>query len=165
MKTGTVAKRFDVDQKTIKIWTDMFPDYFSDGALGEGRTQRDYQMEDLIIINTIRVERAKNMPFEQIGAKLAADQAASDLRVAQAEAEKRRAAAVALEQEMQAAIQENRAKVVLAEAEVPMAIAEAFKTGRLGVMDYYNLRNLQADTSMRNNIAGVSGGADNGPSR
>lgn len=79
MKTGTVAKRFDVDQKTIKIWTDMFPDYFSDGALGEGRTQRDYQMEDLIIINTIRVERAKNMPFEQIGAKLAAGDLNTDL--------------------------------------------------------------------------------------
>jgi DNA-binding transcriptional MerR regulator len=79
MKTGTVAKRFDVDQKTIKIWTDMFPDYFSDGALGEGRTQRDYEMEDLIIINTIRVERAKNMPFEQIGAKLAAGDLNTDL--------------------------------------------------------------------------------------
>ncbi|MFO0849019.1 MAG: flotillin-like protein FloA [Gemmataceae bacterium] len=113
----------------------------------------------------VSIDIANLEPGENIGAKLAADQAASDLRVAQAEAEKRRAAAVALEQEMQAAIQENRAKVVLAEAEVPMAIAEAFKTGRLGVMDYYNLRNLQADTSMRNNIAGVSGGADNGPSR
>src|SRR6187549_222517 len=72
MKTGTVAKRFDLDQKTIKIWTDMFPDYFTDGALGEGRTQRDYQMEDLSILNTIKIERSRNIPFEQIGAKLAA---------------------------------------------------------------------------------------------
>lgn len=72
MKTGTVAKRFDLDQKTVKIWTDMFPDYFTDGALGEGRTQRDYQMEDLAILNTIKIERARNTPFEQIGAKLAA---------------------------------------------------------------------------------------------
>ncbi len=72
MKTGTVAKRFDVDQKTIKIWTDMFPDHFTDGALGEGRTQRDYQMEDLVILNTIKMERSRNIPFEQISAKLAA---------------------------------------------------------------------------------------------
>lgn len=72
MKTGTVAKRFDLDQKTVKIWTDMFPDYFSPDALGEGRTQREYQMDDLMILNTIKIERAKNVPFEQIGAKLAA---------------------------------------------------------------------------------------------
>lgn len=94
---------------------------------------------------------------ENIGAKLAADQAAADLRVAQAEAEKRRAAAVAREQEMSALVQENRAKVVLAEAEVPLAIAGAFRDGRIGVMDYYNLKNIQADTNMRANIAGVGG--------
>src|SRR5262245_3376490 len=91
---------------------------------------------------------------ENIGAKLAADQAAADLRVAQAEAEKRRAAAVAREQEMTAEVQENRAKVVLAEAEVPQAIAQAFREGRIGVMDYYNLKNVQADTNMRASIAG-----------
>lgn len=102
---------------------------------------------------------------ENIGAKLQADQAAADLRVAQADAEKRRAAAVALEQEMQALIQENRAKVVEAEAQVPMAISEAFKTGRLGVMDYYNIRNIQADTSMRTGIAAASGSPENGPGR
>jgi uncharacterized protein YqfA (UPF0365 family) len=89
-----------------------------------------------------------------IGANLQADQAAADLRVAQANAEKRRALAVALEQEMRAKVEENRAQVVLAEAEVPRAISDAFRTGRLGVMDYYNLRNLQADTEMRNTIAG-----------
>jgi uncharacterized protein YqfA (UPF0365 family) len=94
---------------------------------------------------------------ENIGAKLAADQAAADLRVAQAEAEKRRAAAVAREQEMSALVQENRAKVVLAEAEVPLAIATAFRDGHLGVMDYYNLKNLQADTNMRASIAGAGG--------
>jgi uncharacterized protein YqfA (UPF0365 family) len=92
---------------------------------------------------------------ENIGAKLSAEQAAADLRVAQAEAEKRRAAAVAREQEMSALVQENRAKVVLAEAEVPLAIATAFKDGRLGVMDYYNMKNLMADTSMRTSIAGI----------
>lgn len=97
---------------------------------------------------------------ENIGAKLQADQAAADLRVAQAEAEKRRAAAVAREQEMLALVQENRAKVVLAEAEVPLAIANAFRDGRIGVMDYYNLKNLQADTGMRNSIAGGMSGND-----
>src|SRR5262245_479927 len=86
---------------------------------------------------------------ENIGANLQANQAAADLRVAQAKAEERRAAAVAREQEMSAQVVESRAKVVLAEAEIPMAIAAAFKQGQLGVMDYYNLRNLQADTEMR----------------
>lgn len=88
-----------------------------------------------------------------IGAILQADQAEADLKVARAKAEERRAAAVALEQEMQAEVAKMRAKVVEAEAEVPKAIAEAFRTGRLGVMDYYNLRNIQADTDMRNSIA------------
>lgn len=90
-----------------------------------------------------------------IGAELQANQAAADLRVAQAQAETRRAAAVAREQEMKALVEENRAKVVLAEAEVPLAIAQAFRNGQLGVMDYYNLRNLQSDTEMRSAIAGV----------
>jgi uncharacterized protein YqfA (UPF0365 family) len=96
-----------------------------------------------------------------IGANLQAEQAAADLRVAQANAEKRRALAVALEQEMRAKVEENRAQVVLAEAEVPRAIAEAFRTGRLGVMDYYTLRNVQADTQMRNAIAGTTAGGGN----
>ncbi len=113
----------------------------------------------------VSIDIANLEPGENIGAKLAADQAAADLRVAQAEAEKRRAAAVAKEQEMRAMVEENRAKVVEAEAQVPMAIAEAFKSGRLGVMDYYNLRNVQADTSMRNSIAAASGGPENGPGR
>ncbi|MDB5309050.1 MAG: SigmaW regulon antibacterial [Gemmataceae bacterium] len=102
---------------------------------------------------------------ENIGAKLQGEQAAADLRVAQAEAEKRRAAAVAREQEMRALVEENRAKVVEAEAQVPQAISEAFKTGRLGVMDFYNMKNLQSDTSMRNNIAAMTGGNENQPGR
>jgi len=89
---------------------------------------------------------------ENIGAKLQADQAEADKRVAQAKAEERRAMAVAREQEMQAAVRENRAKVVLAEAEIPKAIAQAFREGNLGIMDYYNLRNIQADTDMRKSI-------------
>jgi uncharacterized protein YqfA (UPF0365 family) len=91
---------------------------------------------------------------ENIGAKLQTDQAEADKRIAQAKAEERRALAVAHEQEMKALTQEMRARVVEAEAEVPKAIAEAFRKGNLGVMDYYNLRNIQADTSMRNSIAG-----------
>jgi uncharacterized protein YqfA (UPF0365 family) len=89
---------------------------------------------------------------ENVGAKLQADQAEADKRRFQAEAEKRRAAAQAQEQEMVAQVQENRAKVVLAEAQIPLAIAEAFKNGHLGVMDYYRLKNIQADTDMRSNI-------------
>ncbi len=77
------------------------------------------------------------------------------MRVARAKAEERRAFAVAKEQEMQARVQENRAKVVDAEAEIPMAIAEAFRKGHLGIMEYYNLRNVQSDTEMRNAIAGT----------
>jgi uncharacterized protein YqfA (UPF0365 family) len=89
---------------------------------------------------------------ENVGAKLQADQAEADKRRFQAEAEKRRAAAQAREQEMIALVQENRAKVVLAEAEIPLAIAEAFKSGHLGVMDYYRLKNIEADTDMRSSI-------------
>ncbi len=88
-----------------------------------------------------------------IGAKLQADQAEADKRVAQAEAEKRRAMAVARAQEMTALVEENRAKVVLAEAEVPKAISQAFRDGNLGIMDYYNMRNIQADTNMRSAIS------------
>jgi uncharacterized protein YqfA (UPF0365 family) len=90
---------------------------------------------------------------ENIGAKLQADQAKADLVRAQAEAEKRRAMAVARAQEMQALVQENRAKVVLAEAEVPLAMAEAFRKGNLGIMDYYKMKNIVADTTMRDSIA------------
>ena len=113
----------------------------------------------------VSIDIANLEPGENIGAKLAADQASADLRVAQAEAEKRRAAAVAKEQEMQALVQENRAKVVLAEAEVPLAIAAAFREGRLGIMEYYQMRNMQADTSMRQSIAGISGGPTDSSSR
>ena len=95
---------------------------------------------------------------QNVGAKLQADQAEADKRRFQAEAEKRRAAAQAQEQEMVALVQENRAKVVLAEAEIPRAIADAFKNGHLGVMDYYRLKNIQADTDMRSSIGGSSEG-------
>ncbi len=90
---------------------------------------------------------------ENIGAKLQADQAEADKHRFQAEAEKRRAMAVAQEQEFKAEIQKNRALVVLAEAEVPKAMAEAFRSGNMGIMDYYRMNNINADTSMRKSIA------------
>lgn len=89
-----------------------------------------------------------------VGAKLQAEQAESDKQVAQARAEVRRTTAVALEQEMKARVQEMRAKVVEAESEVPRALAEAFRSGRLGIMDYYRMQNIQSDTAMRSSIAG-----------
>ncbi len=89
-----------------------------------------------------------------IGAILQTDQAEADLKVARAKAEERRAAAVALEQEMFAEVAKMKAKVVEAEAEIPRAISQAFREGNLGIMDYYQLRNIQSDTDMRNTIAG-----------
>jgi uncharacterized protein YqfA (UPF0365 family) len=91
-----------------------------------------------------------------IGAQLQTDQAEADKRIAQAKAEERRAMAVAKEQEMQASVQEMRAKVVEAEAEVPLAMAQALKEGKLGVMDYYNMKNIMSDTEMRSSISKIS---------
>ena len=95
---------------------------------------------------------------ENVGAKLQEAQAEANKNMAQAQAEIRRAAAVALEQEMKARVQEMQAKVVEAQAQVPLAMAEAFRAGRLGVMDYYKMENVQADTSMRSSIAHPEGG-------
>jgi uncharacterized protein YqfA (UPF0365 family) len=96
-----------------------------------------------------------------IGAKLQIDQATADLKVAEAKAEERRAMAVAHEQEMKAKAQEARAKVIEAEAEIPKSIAAAFLNGNLGVMDYYKMQNVQADTEMRNTISGSGSGKGN----
>ena len=95
---------------------------------------------------------------ENVGARLQTEQAEANKLIAQAQAEVRRAAAVAVEQEMLARVQEMRARVVEAEAQVPMAMAEAFRSGNLGVMDYYRMKNIQADTGMRDSIAGAGGG-------
>ncbi|HET8860154.1 flotillin-like protein FloA [Marivirga sp.] len=97
-----------------------------------------------------------------IGAKLQTDQASADLKVAEAKAEERRAMAVAEEQEMRAKAQEARAKVIEAEAQVPQAIAESFKNGNLGIMDYYRMQNIQADTDMRESISGNDKGTSSG---
>jgi len=103
---------------------------------------------EILSIDIADVDVGKN-----IGAELQADQAEADKKIAQAKAEERRAMAVATEQEMRAKVQEMKAKVVEAEAEVPKALAQALREGKLGVMDYYNLQNILADTNMRENIA------------
>ena len=100
---------------------------------------------------------------KNIGAALQIDQANADKNIAQAKAEERRAMAVASEQEMKAKAQEARAKVIEAEAEVPKAMAEAFRNGNLGIMDYYRMKNIEADTSMRETIAKPSGNNSNQP--
>ena len=94
---------------------------------------------------------------ENVGAKLQEAQAEANKSIAQAQAEIRRAAAVAVEQEMKARVQEMQAKVVEAQAQVPLAMAEAFRSGRLGVMDYYKMENVQADSAMRSSIAHPEG--------
>ncbi len=103
---------------------------------------------EILSIDIADVDVGKN-----IGAELQIDQAEADKNIAQAKAEERRAMAVALEQEMKARVQEMSAKVVEAEAQVPLGIAEAFKNGKIGVMDYYNIKNVMADTAMRENIS------------
>lgn len=103
---------------------------------------------EILSIDIADVDVGKN-----IGAELQIDQAEADKKIAQAKAEERRAMAVAYEQEMKAKAQEARAKVIEAEAEIPKAIAEAFRNGNLGIMDYYRLQNIQADTQMRESIA------------
>jgi uncharacterized protein YqfA (UPF0365 family) len=102
---------------------------------------------EILSIDIADVDVGKN-----VGADLQASQAEADLKVAQARAETRRAMAVAQEQEMKAKAQEMHAKVIEAESQVPLAIAQAFREGKLGVLDYYNLKNIQADTSMRDRI-------------
>lgn len=107
---------------------------------------------EILSIDIADIDIGKN-----IGAVLQMDQAQADKNIAQAKAEERRAMAVALEQEMKAKAQEARAKVIEAEAEIPKAMAEAFRNGNLGVMDYYRMKNIEADTSMRDAISKPSG--------
>jgi len=108
---------------------------------------------EIVSIDIADVDVGRN-----VGAELQINQANADKQVAQAMAEKRAALARAAEQEMKAQVVENRAKVVLAEAEVPKAMAEAFRSGNLGIMDYYRMKNIQADTTMRDSIGGSPGG-------
>lgn len=103
---------------------------------------------EILSIDIADIDIGKN-----IGAELQIDQAQADKNIAQAKAEERRAMAIALEQEMKAKAQEARAKVIEAESEVPKAMAEAFRSGNLGIMDYYKMKNIEADTTMRESIA------------
>src|SRR5437870_6634295 len=124
------------------------PDRISKAVLGKGLDSNT--AFEILSIDIADVEFGDN-----IGAKLQSEQADADKRIAQAKAAVRRAAAVAVEQEMKAKTQEMRAKVVEAEAQVPMAMAEAFRAGHLGIMDYDRMKNVQADTTMRESIAGT----------
>ena len=124
------------------------PDYISRVVLEKGLDAGT--AFEILSIDIADIDVGKN-----IGAELQIDQANADKNIAQAKAEEKRAMAVALEQENKAKAQEARAMVILAEAEVPKAIAEAFRNGNLGVMDYYKLQNVQADTQMRESIAKV----------
>jgi uncharacterized protein YqfA (UPF0365 family) len=131
------------------------PDNISKAVLNKGLDAGTAY--EILSIDIADLDVGKN-----IGARLQADQAEADLRVAQAKAETRRAMAVAEEQEMKARTQEMQATVVKAEAEVPKAMADAFREGNLGVFDYYNLGNIKADTGMRDSIAGTSKKSDKG---
>lgn len=124
------------------------PDSISKAVLAKGLDAGTAY--EILSIDIADVDVGKN-----VGAHLQADQAEADLQVAKARAETRRAMAVAAEQEMIARVAEMRAKVVLAEAEVPKAMAQAFREGNLGIMDYYTMKNIQADTGMRDSIAGT----------
>jgi uncharacterized protein YqfA (UPF0365 family) len=129
------------------------PDRIAKKALESGLdagTAFEILSVDIADISVAGVEKEAN-----VGAKLQADQAEADLRRFRAEAEKRAAMARATEAEMRAAVEQNRAKVVEAEAQVPLAMAEAFRNGNLGIMDYYRMKNIDADTSMRRAIGGT----------
>jgi len=128
------------------------PDKISKTVLGKG-------LDSGTAFEILSIDIADIDIGENIGAKLQTDQAEADLKVANARAEERRAMAVAYEQEMRAKAQEARAKVIEAESQIPLAMAEAFRSGNLGVMDYYKMQNIQADTDMRESIA--KPGADN----
>lgn len=129
------------------------PDFISKKVLEKGLDSGT--AFEILSIDIADIDVGKN-----IGAQLQMDQANADKNIAQARAEERRAMAVAQEQEMIAKAQEARANVIQAEAQIPMAIAEAFRSGNLGVMDYYKLQNVQADTSMRESIAKPGGKKD-----
>jgi uncharacterized protein YqfA (UPF0365 family) len=122
------------------------PDKISKTVLGKG-------LDSGTAFEILSIDIADIDIGENIGAKLQTDQAEADLKVANARAEERRAMAVASEQEMKAKAQEARAKVIEAESQIPLAMAEAFRSGNLGIMDYYKMQNIQADTDMRESIA------------
>ncbi|EOR92532.1 DUF1432 domain-containing protein [Arcticibacter svalbardensis MN12-7] len=132
------------------------PDRISKTVLGKG-------LDSGTAFEILSIDIADIDIGENIGAKLQTDQAEADLKVANARAEERRAMAVASEQEMRSKAQEARAKVIEAEAQLPLAIAEAFRSGNLGIMDYYKLENLKSDTDMRESISKPGKGPSHNP--
>jgi len=141
---GSAATHLDVMEK---------PDTISKTVLAKG-------LDAGTAFEILSIDIADVMVGQNIGARLQADQAEADKKVAQAKAEERRSMAVAREQEMKAYTQEMQAKVVEAQAQVPQALADSLRSGNMGVMDYYNLRNLQSDTAMRSGISRATGGSD-----
>ncbi len=127
------------------------------------KTVLDKALDSNTAFEILSIDIADLSVGENVGAKLQAEQAEANKLIAQAQAEVRRAAAVALEQEMTARVAEMRARVVEAEAQVPLAMSEAFRNGNLGVMDYYRMKNVQADTGMRDSIAGGGSGGQHKP--
>ena len=142
---GSAATHIDVMEK---------PDAISKTVLAKG-------LDAGTAFEILSIDIADVMVGQNIGARLQADQAEADKKIAQAKAEERRVMAVAREQEMKAYTQEMQAKVVEAQAQVPQSIADALKSGNMGAMDYYNLRNLQSDTEMRSGISRMTGGDQN----
>lgn len=132
------------------------PDRISKTVLGKG-------LDSGTAFEILSIDIADIDIGENIGAKLQTDQAEADLKVANARAEERRAMAVASEQEMRSKAQEARAKVIEAEAQLPLAMAEAFRSGNLGIMDYYKMENLKSDTDMRESISRPGKGPSNNP--
>jgi uncharacterized protein YqfA (UPF0365 family) len=126
------------------------------------KTVLDKALDSNTAFEILSIDIADVFVGENVGAKLQAEQAEANKLIAQAQAEVRRAAAVALEQEMLARVQEMRSRVVEAEAQVPLAMAEAFRAGHLGIMDYYRMKNVMADTGMRESIAGAGSGSGSG---
>lgn len=142
---GSAATHIDVMEK---------PDAISKTVLAKG-------LDAGTAFEILSIDIADVMVGQNIGARLQADQAEADKKIAQAKAEERRAMAVAREQEMKAFTQEMQAKVVESQALVPQAMADALRSGNMGVMDYYSMRNIQADTEMRSGIGRITAGGDN----
>ena len=141
---GSAATHLEVMEK---------PDAISKTVLAKG-------LDAGTAFEILSIDIADVVVGQNIGARLQTDQAEADKKIAQAKAEERRSMAVAREQEMKAYTQEMQAKVVEAQAQIPQALADALREGKIGVMDYYNMRNLQADTEMRSGISRMAGGTD-----
>jgi hypothetical protein len=147
--TADVENDLDKIEQNELVWNGMIADFFGPfkKKLDEGTAF------EILSIDVADIDIGRN-----VGAKLQAQRAEADVQIANARAEERRAMAIAAEQEMKAKTQEMKAKLVSAQAELPKAISMAFKSGNIGVMDYYRMQNIQSDTYMRNSIGDSKGG-------